>query len=160
MAALKKLTVILKDSKGGESDSPARNAVWYSRGLRFRCTRCGNCCTGFPGFVWVDAESIGVIAAYLKLSVEGFSRRFVRRAGDRLSLVERDNYDCVFWDKDRGCTIYPVRPAQCRTFPFWPEHLAAEANWESVRDRCPGAGQGKRYSAEEIQRMLRQEAGT
>ena len=28
---------------------------WYRDGLRFECTRCGHCCTGAPGYVWVDA---------------------------------------------------------------------------------------------------------
>ena len=23
---------------------------WYQDGLQFRCTRCGNCCTGAPGY--------------------------------------------------------------------------------------------------------------
>ena len=31
------------------ADSPE----WYRDGLRFECTRCGACCTGAPGYVWV-----------------------------------------------------------------------------------------------------------
>ena len=39
---------------------------WYEDGLRFRCTRCGACCTGSPGFVWVNAEELADIAEYKK----------------------------------------------------------------------------------------------
>ena len=34
------------------------SAPWYRDGLRFTCTRCGNCCTGAPGYVWVDADAM------------------------------------------------------------------------------------------------------
>lgn len=36
--------------------------VWYEDGLRFECTRCGKCCSGFPGFVWVNNEELQAIA--------------------------------------------------------------------------------------------------
>ena len=31
---------------------------WYAAGLRFFCTQCGDCCSGAPGFVWVNEEEI------------------------------------------------------------------------------------------------------
>src|SRR6266404_2835548 len=37
---------------------------WYENGLRFECTRCGHCCTGPSGYVWVNDEEIDQIAAY------------------------------------------------------------------------------------------------
>ena len=38
--------------------------VWYDAGLKFQCTRCGACCTGAPGYVWVNGEEIARLAAY------------------------------------------------------------------------------------------------
>ena len=38
---------------------------WYSGGLAFECTRCGHCCTGDPGFVWVTEEELAAIAKFL-----------------------------------------------------------------------------------------------
>src|SRR5438105_3224904 len=35
---------------------------WYQDGLRFSCTRCGHCCTGEPGFVWVCAAARAALA--------------------------------------------------------------------------------------------------
>ena len=36
--------------------------TWYKDGLRFECTGCGKCCSGFPGFVWVTEEEMqGII---------------------------------------------------------------------------------------------------
>src|ERR1700687_5119786 len=35
---------------------------WYKDGLRFTCTKCGHCCTGDPGFVWVSDADLTAIA--------------------------------------------------------------------------------------------------
>jgi Fe-S-cluster containining protein len=131
-----------------------RRPPWYADGLRFECTRCGRCCTG-KGYVWVSEERIREIAEFLGISVERFTRRHVRRVESRLSLVEKEHADCVFWERDRGCTIYPVRPVQCRTFPFWPEHLESPDAWRDLADEVPGVGRGRRHGESEIRRRLR-----
>jgi Fe-S-cluster containining protein len=127
------------------------SAPWYRDGLRFSCTQCGNCCTGAPGYVWVDADEIGRLAEALGLSVDEFGRQFVRQVGRRYSLIERPNGECIFWDKAAGCTVYDARPTQCRTWPFWEENIESKADWELVGLTCPGTDQGRFYSVEEIE---------
>ena len=61
----------------------------------------------------------------------------------------------MFYEAGRGCTVYPVRPRQCRTWPFWASNVASRAAWERTKKSCPGAGQGDLISAEEITRRLR-----
>jgi Fe-S-cluster containining protein len=124
---------------------------WYRDGLAFSCTRCGDCCTGAPGYVWVSAEEIRQLAEFRGETVEDFTHRFVRLVGDRLSLIEKPGGDCIFWDKQAGCTVYPARPAQCRAWPFWPENIETHEDWEGVRAVCPGSGRGRVYSLSEIQ---------
>jgi len=123
---------------------------WYREGLAFTCTRCGACCTGAPGYVWVDSDEIAALAAHRGESVEEFGRRFLRRVGDRISLIERPGGDCVFWDKGAGCTVYAARPVQCRTWPFWPENIESPEAWDHVTGVCPGSGRGRLFSVEEI----------
>ena len=135
---------------------PASDDPWYRDGLAFECTQCGDCCRGAPGFVWVDAEAIARIAEYRGESVDQFSRRHVRRVGDRYSLIERPGGDCVFWEEQGGCTVYPARPVQCRTWPFWAENIESPADWEHVRSVCPGSGRGQWFSLEQIQASARQ----
>lgn len=114
------------------------NPTWYAEGLRFECTGCGQCCTGAPGYIWVDEDAITAIATYLKLSVNEFAQRFLRRVKGRYSLLEMPKtFDCVFL-KDKKCQIYPVRPQQCRTFPWWPQHLTSEQEWKEAARRCEG----------------------
>lgn len=111
---------------------------WYSDGLHFKCTGCGKCCTGFPGYVWVSEEEIAGMANFLNLSISEFSAKYLRQVGDRVSLIEQPvSYDCVFF-KDKQCTIYEARPLQCRTYPFWKSNLASEEAWEKTALECEG----------------------
>ena len=126
---------------------------WYEDGLRFTCTRCGRCCTGAPGYVWVDEEDIALLCELRQIEKSEFMRRFVSSHPDGLSLNEKANGDCVFWDAADGCTVYEARPPQCRTFPFWKDGLDSPAGWEEMTQICPGAGQGRLHSAEEIEEI-------
>ena len=114
---------------------------WYEMGLRFRCTQCGNCCSGGPGYVWITTADMERIAAFLNLPLQQFTRRYVRRAAGRYSLIEKPDYDCIFLQRTAGkamCSIYPVRPTQCRTWPFWKMNLESPAAWIRAAERCPG----------------------
>jgi Fe-S-cluster containining protein len=123
---------------------------WYRDGLSFTCTKCGACCTGAPGYVWVTVEEISRLAEFRGESIDDFSTRFVRQVGSRHSLIERPGGDCVFWDSKAGCTVYSARPVQCRTWPFWKENVETPEEWRRITEICPGSGKGRHYSADEI----------
>jgi len=126
---------------------------WYSEGLPFRCTQCGDCCTGAPGYVWVNNAEIKELAAAAgEPDVERFERHYVRKVGIRKSLREFANGDCVFFDnKTRKCGVYEARPRQCRTWPFWDSNLRSPEAWQETCKICPGSGQGKLHAIEEIE---------
>jgi uncharacterized protein len=118
---------------------------WFSEGLKFSCTGCGCCCTGAPGFVWVNKAEIEAMAEAVGVDVEEFERRYVRTVGIRKSLIEYANGDCVFFDgENRNCRVYEARPRQCRTWPFWPSNLTSPASWDRISERCPGCNRGRR----------------
>jgi uncharacterized protein len=127
---------------------------WYQDGLHFRCTRCGNCCTGSPGYVWVNAEELAAIAEYRNEPVEQVIGLYTRAVERSRSLREKANGDCIFYDRREGCTIYPVRPRQCRTWPFWESNVSTPEAWRRTCETCPGSGHGQLVSAEEITRRL------
>jgi Fe-S-cluster containining protein len=129
--------------------------LWYQDGLRFRCTRCGNCCTGEPGFVYVNEEEIDAIAALRGESTEQVMALYTKPAYREKSLREKTNGDCVFFEQGQGCTIFSVRPRQCRTWPFWQSNLRTPEDWEQTKSVCPGSGRGELISAEEITRRMK-----
>ena len=125
---------------------------WHHAGLRFECTGCGDCCTGDPGYVWLNKQEIADMAEVLGLSEEEFRSRYVHDVGVRKSLAERANGDCVLFDaKTRKCTVYKARPRQCRTWPFWDSNLKSPEAWAQTCEVCPGSGKGKLYSLDQIE---------
>ena len=118
--------------------------TWYHEGLKFTCSQCGDCCTGAPGFVWLNKAEIAALAKRLDVDVETFEANYVMRVGIRKSLKEFSNGDCVLFDAEkRCCTVYEDRPRQCRTWPFWDSNLRSPETWAETCEACPGSGQGK-----------------
>jgi Fe-S-cluster containining protein len=131
---------------------------WYADGLRFRCTACGQCCTGEPGHVWVTPAEVRRIAKARGLSTRAFQKRFVVRVGKRLSLRELENGDCAML-KDGRCTVYRAKPLRCTTYPFWPVLVESEKDWREEASRCEGIGQGDRYARDEIEQVIAGDPG-
>lgn len=111
-------------------------------GYRFdpsACAACGGrCCRGESGYIWITPEEEGAIAGFLELEPAVFRERFLRKAGDRFSIREvkaNGQMECIFFKEGTGCVVYPVRPFQCRTFPFWERFKTHE---KEVREECPG----------------------
>ncbi len=143
-------------SKRSSSRQPERDArtekPWFADGLKFKCSQCGDCCTGAPGYVWVNKAEIAALAALRDQDVAAFEKEYVRNVGIRKSLHEFPNGDCVFFDgESRKCTVYEARPRQCRTWPFWESNLKSPEAWEETCAVCPGSGKGRVYSLEEIE---------
>lgn len=121
---------------------------FFDDGLCFQCTRCGACCTGDPGTIYVGPDEIASIARLLGLSTERFVSAYLYPYKDSYSIREDAGGRCLFFDD--GCTIYDHRPLQCRTFPFWFSYLRSESRWRELQHQCPGIGRGRRYAKDEI----------
>jgi len=136
---------------------------WYAEGLHFTCVRCGNCCSGAPGYVWVSPGEVRDIAAWLGVPPEMFIQQHVRRVGQRQSLLELENGDCEFLVRDSDgktrCAIHAVRPLQCRTWPFWKSNLTSPRAWRASSRHCPGIDHGQLHPLPVIQQALRQNHG-
>jgi Fe-S-cluster containining protein len=136
-------------------ESLVMSEPWYKDGLRFTCTRCGHCCTGEPGYVWVEDDDLAAIAQKRGETLDEVKALYARWTPLGRTLREKSNGDCVFYDREQGCTIYEVRPPQCRTWPFWESNVATPQTWQRTCDVCPGSGQGELISVEEITRRLK-----
>lgn len=91
------------------------------------------------------------MAERVGLDGESFRRRYTTVVKGRgRSLVEQPNYDCVFYDSKRGCTVYEDRPQQCRTWPFWRPLIASPEAWAEESEDCPGMNNGPRYDADHV----------
>ena len=87
-------------------------------GVRYECTRCGNCCR-WQGIVRLTADEIDAIADFLGLTPEAFADAYAELTPDRrcLTLVDGPEGYCIMLTQEGLCRIHPVKPAQCRDFP-------------------------------------------
>ena len=143
-------------SGGIPVDSPLnpfdRHPYFFDNGIRFACRRCGNCCTGAPGIVRVNRREIIDIAAHVKMPQERFIQTYLTPWEGGHTIKEDKDGNCLFFEN--GCRIYPVRPQQCRQFPFWFNNLRSEARWQMIRRQCPGIGHGRLYTKTQILEIL------
>jgi Fe-S-cluster containining protein len=110
--------------------------------MRFECqTGCTACCEK-KGFVYLTEEDIARIAQFLGMSAAAFERRYVYRTRNRRRLRTPRESRCRFL-RDGGCSIHPVKPTQCRLFPFWPELVEDKKAWSKTASWCPGIGKGE-----------------
>jgi Fe-S-cluster containining protein len=144
---------------------------WYSGGLSFSCTMCGNCCSGSSGSVRFSKEEAAAKADELQIDVDKFYELYTRRRGrgsksyqelkEVKSPVNGEDRDCIFLDRKKIpgkaiCSLYQSRPLQCKTWPFWSEILESKSTWEDAKrgyDGCPGLGRGQLFPVEEIERQ-------
>ena len=134
-------------------DAMEQRPYFFDRGLRFECQRCGACCVGEPGTIFVSPFESEVIAAHLEMTPAAFTDTYLYPYKTGYSIKEDAVGRCRFFAD--GCSIYPVRPHQCRTFPFWFSNLRSERRWRRIGRQCPGIGQGRRFTRGQILSIAR-----
>jgi len=132
---------------------------FYADGLKFSCTRCSSCCRHESGYVYLSESDLSRLANGFGTDYTAFVETWCRwvpfdRGRERLSLKEKSNFDCVFWES--GCTVYNTRPLQCRAFPFWDNILCSPGAWKTAGESCPGINNGELHSREKIEGFISQ----
>ncbi len=136
--------------------------LYIPENFTFKCFDCGDCCRHESGYVFLLDSEIKTISRFFKLKQDDFISNFTFKFSKQVySIKERENYDCVFWDKQNrngkgGCSIYKVRPVQCVNFPFWLSTFADKESFEQQAARCKGimAKEGKFFNKKEIYKLI------
>ena len=107
---------------------------------RDACASCGgNCCTGSSGYIWLSSEEQKAISDFLEMHIDDFRDNYLKQVNVKRSLKElkiSGIYYCVFFNIEKKyCSIYDVRPEQCRTFPFWEYY---KDKIDMLMEECPG----------------------
>jgi len=139
----------------------------------FECVKCGECCRQKELIVTVTGRDIAHLSSTLGMAAPELLRALdfyvlpengTAPKGLRdipllktesgmayMALRKMESGDCIFL-KDNQCMIHPIRPFVCRTFPFVFRDVAGEAKWglSSMKDICPGIGEGSKVTEQEL----------
>lgn len=114
----------------------------FEEGIRFVCQPgCTRCCD-VSGYVYLTEDDVKNAAAYLKMTAAAFEAKYIYRTRHMRRLRKPRRAQCHFLGQG-GCGIHPVKPVQCRLFPFWPELIESRQEWRATGRWCPGVGQGE-----------------
>jgi Fe-S-cluster containining protein len=97
---------------------------------------------------------VSAIALHLGMSEASFLEAYCQQEDGWVTL-RMDSPACPFLQEGNTCAIYPVRPKQCATWPFWKENLRRAA-WEEIAKDCPGIGKGELVPRAEVDRIARE----
>ncbi|MBU0969035.1 MAG: YkgJ family cysteine cluster protein [Proteobacteria bacterium] len=110
-------------------DTPARDI--------FECQLCGDCCKGFGG-TFVTDQDIGRICSFIKADPKTFVADYCDYSGSRPVLTLGATGSCIFFHKEKQCTIHPVKPYMCRAWPYLKTIIKNPENWNAMANSCPG----------------------
>lgn len=93
------------------------------------------------GYVYLTEDDLRNAATHLGMTAAAFEAKYVYRTRHMRRLRKPRASQCHFLGEG-GCSIHPVKPVQCRLFPFWPELVESRREWRTTGRWCPGIGQG------------------
>ncbi|MCD4744357.1 MAG: YkgJ family cysteine cluster protein [Desulfobacteraceae bacterium] len=103
----------------------------------FKCMECGACCKGFGG-TYISEEDIEKISKYINISLEIFLDKYCTMSGSKYVLAQGKDDNCIFYDKEKQCSIHPVKPYMCKAWPFIKTIISNPENWNAMAGSCPG----------------------
>ena len=92
------------------------------RAPAYDCKKCPGYCCSYP-LIALSKRDVERLSRHYKLTFEAARAKFTKRAFGRKYVMRRKadphfGRICRFFDiEERRCTVYPARPAICRSFP-------------------------------------------
>lgn len=100
----------------------------------FQCRQCGYCCQG-ETTVSLDKDDIERLVAHLKMPYEKVKEKYLR-VRDNVTQMKIVDGHCIFYNN--GCTIHTGKPWRCTQWPLHPSMTSDQANFETIKNSCPG----------------------
>jgi Fe-S-cluster containining protein len=117
----------------------------YERNLRFKCKRCAiYCCKlGGPNLNKEDIEQIESAGYKISEFVEDAKRQHDNQSRMTSAMKSRKDSSCIFLRTDKKsnvheCSIYDVRPALCRLYPFEIKRINTDSFLLKIIPCCNG----------------------
>ncbi len=102
----------------------------------FKCTQCGFCCHG-DTTVSLDENDRRRMIASLDEDEDTVRTKYWRVTGNIVQMKTVDGH-CIFYSDKEGCKVHDGRPWRCAQWPLHPSILSDAANFETIKQSCPG----------------------
>lgn len=114
---------------------------FYSEGIRFKCQECGCCCDIIDGVVYLTSKDLRNLSVFFNLDLEYFKSKYTTITEEGLTVIKDTHPSKCRFQQNNKCSVYPVRPTQCRLYPFWSTLMKNEIIFS--KEKCPGIGKGE-----------------
>ena len=90
--------------------------------------------------MYLRPQDAQLLANHHGMEVSDWLERDCSQTIDGRYILKSDQYTdiCIYLDEEKKCTVYEVRPAQCKSFPFWAENVRSDRSWKLTVNSCPG----------------------
>ncbi len=103
----------------------------------FECQMCGECCYGEGGIFLQEGEAER-ISRFLEMDIKTFGEQYCEEKNGKVYLKTGADGYCIFYAKDKGCLIHPVKPKRCADWPFYRANMEDPDTWNLAKQACPG----------------------
>jgi len=126
--------------------------------LVFSCKKCGFCCEGIGGIVVSPADLLH-LCDFLNLNNEDFIAQYGLLHNKKLKIRTGDDGYCIFFVKDKGCSVHKAKPNICKAWPYFRGNIIDAESFVMAKQFCAGINptvshedfvtEGKKYLKEE-----------
>ncbi len=116
----------------------------------FNCTMCGVCCEGKNGIVVDDSVDLPRLLEYFSCDIEELDEKYtVIHNGKRVLRSQDDGtkLKCLFYTKEKSCTIHLARPSICRAWPYFKGNMLDNVSLDMAKSDCEGIQVQAKHSA-------------
>ncbi len=107
----------------------------------FNCTMCGICCEGKNGIVVDDEIDLPRLLEYFSCTVEELDEKYTIIHNNK-RLLRSSALDekpiCLFYSKEKACTIHLARPDICRAWPYFKGNMLDHVSLDMAKSDCEG----------------------
>lgn len=105
--------------------------------LVFSCVKCGSCCDGEGGIV-VSPSDLLRLCTYLNLDNKDFIEHYGILHNNKLKIRTADDGYCIFFVKDKGCSVHSAKPNICKAWPYFRGNMIDAESFSMAKQFCSG----------------------
>ncbi len=118
----------------------------------FECDLCGVCCEGKNGIVVDNHTDLPRLLNYFHCTEEELDAQYTHIHNNKRVINSGNDGNCLFYDKEKACTIHTARPDICRAWPYFRGNIIDNLSYDMAKSDCKGLRHGKDLTHEDFKK--------